>query len=77
MKEADFCIRTEHDTVLSLRAAVLIYRGSQGNAFATVHEIAEIDGGRLLTLATALDVDHGAQDALPDLYLEQIPLRLK
>jgi hypothetical protein len=26
------------------------------------HIIAEIDGGRLLTLATALDVDHGAQE---------------
>jgi hypothetical protein len=26
------------------------------------HIIAEIDGGRLLTLGAALDVDHGAQE---------------
>jgi hypothetical protein len=41
------------------------------------HIIAEIDGGRLLTLAAPAGCNLGAQDALPDLYLERIPLRLK
>ena len=30
MKQAEFHIRTEHDGVLALAQAVLIYRGAQG-----------------------------------------------
>ena len=41
------------------------------------HIIAEIDGGRLLMLGATPDVTYGAQDTLPDLYIERIPLRLK
>lgn len=44
MNQAEFHIRTETDGVLNLRQAVLIYRGAQGTAFATVHDIAHIDG---------------------------------
>jgi len=46
MNQAEFHIRTEHDSVLALQQAVLIYRGAQGSAFATVHDTkASPDGG--------------------------------
>lgn len=44
MNHAEFEIRTQTDGVLDLHEAVLIYRGAQGTAFATVHEIAVVDG---------------------------------
>ncbi len=44
MNQADFQLRTQTDGVLHLQEAVLIYRGGQGAAFATVHDIAHVDG---------------------------------
>src|SRR5260221_11889084 len=44
MNQAEFHIRTEHDSVLALQQAVLIYRGAQGSAFATVHDVEEVNG---------------------------------
>ena len=44
MNQAEFHIRTEQDGVLALQQAVLIYRGAQGSAFATVHDVEEING---------------------------------
>ena len=48
MNQAEFHIRTEHDGVLTLQQAVLIYRGAQGSAFATVHDVEEVAGEELV-----------------------------
>ena len=54
MNQAEFHIRTEQDGVLALQQAVLIYRGAQGGAFATVHEVEEIDGEHVYDMTAAL-----------------------
>lgn len=64
MKQAEFHIRTEHDGVLALAQAVLIYRGAQGSALATVHEVAAINGeatilaGKAMTPRAAVTLAH-------------------
>src|SRR5207249_5095884 len=54
MNQAEFLIRTEHDGVLALQQAVLIYRGAQGSAFATVHEVEEINGEATILAGKAM-----------------------
>lgn len=54
MNQAEFHIRTEQDGVLALRQAVLIYRGAQGSAFATVHDIEEVDGEATILAGKAM-----------------------
>jgi PRTRC genetic system protein B len=60
MNHAQFEIRTQTDGVLDLQEAVLIYRGGQGTALATVHEIAFVEGeptimaGRAMTARAAI-----------------------
>ena len=54
MKQAEFHIRTEHDGVLALAQAVLIYRGAQGSALATVHEVAAINGEATILAGKAM-----------------------
>src|ERR1035437_9918397 len=54
MSQAEFQIRTQTDGVLNLQEAVLIYRGAQGTAFATVHEIAHVDGESTILAGKAM-----------------------
>lgn len=54
MNQAEFHIRTEEDGVLALQQAVLIYRGAQGSAFATVHDIEEVDGEATILAGKAM-----------------------
>src|SRR2546427_12688030 len=54
MNQAEFHIRTEQDGVLALQQAVLIYRGAQGSAFATVHDIEEINGEATILAGKAM-----------------------
>lgn len=54
MNQAEFHIRTEQDGVLALRQAVLIYRGAQGSAFATVHDVEEVDGEATILAGKAM-----------------------
>src|SRR5436309_7476748 len=54
MNQAEFHIRTEHDGVLTLQQAVLIYRGAQGSAFATVHDVEDIDGEATILAGKAM-----------------------
>jgi PRTRC genetic system protein B len=60
MHHAQFEIRTQTDGVLELQQAVLIYRGAQGTALATVHDIAFVDGeptimaGKAMTARAAI-----------------------
>lgn len=60
MHHAQFEIRTQTDGVLDLQQAVLIYRGAQGTALATVHEIAFVEGeptimaGKAMTARAAI-----------------------
>lgn len=54
MNQATFEIRTQTDGTLDLRQAVLIYRGAQGTALATVHDIAVIDGEPILLAGKAM-----------------------
>lgn len=55
MNQADFSIHAPTDGVLHLAQAVLVYRGTSGDALATVHEVEQINGeavigaGRTLT----------------------------
>lgn len=81
MNDATFEIQTQADGVLTLSEAVLIYTGGHGTAFATVHEVAMVDGeptilaGKAMTpraaiaLARALSkgVSHGG--FIPDTVL--------
>src|SRR5438552_4958778 len=54
MNQAEFHIRTEQDGVLALQQAVLIYRGAQGGAFATVHDVEEISGEATILAGKAM-----------------------
>ena len=54
MNQAEFHIRAEHDGVLTLQQAVLIYRGAQGSAFATVHDVEEINGQATILAGKAM-----------------------
>ncbi len=54
MNQAEFHIRTEHDGVLALQQAVLIYRGPQGSAFATVHDVEEVAGEATILAGKAM-----------------------
>ena len=54
MNQAEFHIRTEQDGVLALQQAVLIYRGAQGSAFATVHDVEEINGEATILAGKAM-----------------------
>lgn len=54
MNQAEFHVRTEQDGVLALQQAVLIYRGAQGSAFATVHDIEEVDGEATILAGKAM-----------------------
>ena len=63
MNEAEFHIRTEHDGVLALQQAVLIYRGAQGSAFATVHDVEEVNGEYIGTVVAVFSPP--APDAHP------------
>ena len=54
MNQAEFHIRTEHDSVLALQQAVLIYRGAQGSAFATVHDVEEVNGEATILAGKAM-----------------------
>jgi len=54
MNQAEFLIRTEHDSVLALQQAVLIYRGAQGSAFATVHDVEEVNGEATILAGKAM-----------------------
>ena len=54
MNEAEFHIRTEQDGVLALQQAVLIYRGAQGSAFATVHDVEEVNGEATILVGKAM-----------------------
>src|SRR5207237_9627830 len=54
MNQAEFHIRTEQDGVLALQQAVLIYRGAQGSAFATVHDVEEINGDATILAGKAM-----------------------
>lgn len=81
MNQSEFQIRTQTDGVLSLQQAVLIYRGGQGSAFATVHEIAQVDGeptilaGKAMTpraaITLARQLSHGVSHGgfLPETVL--------
>jgi PRTRC genetic system protein B len=70
MNQAKFEIRTHTDGTLALREAVLIYRGAQGTAFATVHDIAVIDGeatilaGKAMTPRAAIALAKGLSKAV-------------
>lgn len=44
MNEAEFHIHVPSDGVLTLDAAVLIYRGASGGALATLHDVHHVDG---------------------------------
>jgi PRTRC genetic system protein B len=44
MNEAEFHIHAPSDNVLTLDAAVLIYRGASGSALATLHDVHHVDG---------------------------------
>lgn len=44
MNEAQFHIHVPSDGVLTLDAAVLIYRGASGGALATLHDVHQMDG---------------------------------
>lgn len=84
MRNATFEIHTQADGVLNLSEAVLIYTGGQGSAFATVHDVAEVDGeptilaGKAMTpraaisLARALSkgVSHGGFIPETVLYMD-------
>jgi len=54
MKQAEFRIRTEQDGVLALAQAVLIYRGAQGDALATIHDVAAIAGEATILAGKAM-----------------------
>jgi PRTRC genetic system protein B len=44
MNEAEFNLHVPSDGVLTLDAAVLIYRGASGSALATLHDVHQVDG---------------------------------
>jgi PRTRC genetic system protein B len=62
MNHAEFSIRTQTDGILRLDRAVLIYHGASGSAFATVHEVEDVDGesvigvGQAMTPRAAIDL---------------------
>lgn len=70
MNQAEFQVQTQADRGFRLARAVLIYRGASERAFATVHEIAEIDGepvilaGKAMTTRAAIELARALSKAV-------------
>jgi|SRR5471032_3208060 len=54
MNQAHFQIRTQTGGVLRLAQAVLIYRGASDSAFATVHDVKQVDGEPVILAGRAM-----------------------